>query len=114
MVFLNNFSLMGSDLPSNSLTLAVTSQTQGFTQMPGTSVGNLCLGGAIGRFLPQAAASGVDGTVSLDINLNGLPQPTATVAVMPGDTWNFQLWFRDSLGGQPVSNFTQGVEVTFN
>jgi hypothetical protein len=32
------------------------------------------------------------------------------VAVLPGDTWNFQAWYRD-VGG--TNNSTDGVEITF-
>ena len=27
--------------------------------------------------------------------------------------WCWQLWHRDSVGGQPVSNFTNGISVNF-
>ena len=39
----------------------------------------------------------------------GSPPPHT---VLPGDTWNFQAWFRDMNPG-PTSNFTDGVAVTF-
>ena len=35
------------------------------------------------------------------------------VAVVAGETWNFQGWHRDAVGGSATSNFTQGVSVTF-
>ena len=110
--FSNNLTLLGTDLPPGSLTLAITSRTQGLTVMPGTSVGNLCLGGTIGRFVPQATQSDAAGTVNIPIDLTALPQPMGTVAAVPGETWNFQLWFRDSVAGQAVSNFTQGLEIS--
>ena len=35
------------------------------------------------------------------------------VAVMPGDTWNFQAWHRDFVGGSVTSNFSDGLSVDF-
>ena len=49
-------------------------------------------------------------TFSIQVDLTAVPQPTGTVAVQPGDTWNFQAWYRD-LGG--TNNFTDAVSVTF-
>ena len=36
------------------------------------------------------------------------------IATMPGDTWNFQTWHRETGGGagQASSNFTRAVEIT--
>jgi len=39
--------------------------------------------------------------------------PTGFVAVAAGETWSFQAWHRDSVGGATVSNFTNGLEVDF-
>ena len=77
------------------------SQTQDFIANPGGSQGNLCLGGNIDRFL--VLSSGSYGSFWLN-----LPQ-----WAMPGETWNFQAWFRDNNPG-PTSNFTDGVSVLFN
>ena len=39
---------------------------------------------------------------------------TGLVAVVPGQTWFFQAWHRDTVAGQSTSNFTDAVEMTFN
>ncbi|MEZ5973666.1 MAG: hypothetical protein R3F33_14375 [Planctomycetota bacterium] len=31
----------------------------------------------------------------------------------PGSTWKFQCWYRDQVGGQGTSNFSDGLSVTF-
>ena len=36
------------------------------------------------------------------------------VAVQPGETWSFQAWYRDTVGGSATSNFSDGLEITFN
>jgi hypothetical protein len=35
------------------------------------------------------------------------------VAAMAGDSWNFQAWYRDSVLGIPITNFTDGLSVFF-
>jgi hypothetical protein len=82
---------------------------------PGGSQGNLCLGGSIGRYVGpgQIQQSGSTGTVSLAIDLAQHPTPTGLVGVLPGETWNFQCWYRDAVGGMATSNFSDGYEVTF-
>ncbi len=49
-------------------------------------------------------------TFSIQLDLTSVPTPTAFVAVQPGDTWNFQAWYRDAGG---TNNFTDAVAVTF-
>ncbi len=82
---------------------------------PAGSLGNLCLGGAIGRYVGpgQVQNSGTARIFQLEIDLGLHPQPTGLVNVAGGETWHFQCWFRDSVGGQAVSNFTDGLELGF-
>ena len=61
----------------------------------------------------QIQFSDVMGVVSLPIDLTMVPQSSGFVSVMAGDSRNFQVWFRDLVGGAPVSNFTDGLEITF-
>ena len=114
----NDLVLEALDLPPNAFGFFLTSTSQGFVAGPGGSQGNLCLGGAIGRYVGpgQIQNSGAAGTISLAIDNTQVPQPTGSVAIVAGETWNFQLWTRDVSGGggPPTSNFTDGYEVTFN
>jgi len=111
----NNMSLVAASLPSNSFGFYLTSQVQGFIQNPGGSQGNLCLSGSIGRYVGpgQILNSGAGGTFTLGIDLTQMPTPTGLVAAQAGETWNFTTWYRDAVGGSATSNFTDGVEVTF-
>jgi len=111
----NNVTLEASDLPLNSFGFFLTSQTQGFVANPGGSQGNLCLGGGIGRYVGpgQIQNSGTGGTISLALDLTLTPQPTGFVSVSAGETWNYQAWYRDAVGGSAVSNFTNGTELVF-
>jgi hypothetical protein len=111
----NDVTLVASSLPTNAFLFFLTSRTQGFVQNPGGSAGNLCLGGSIGRYVGpgQVQNTGAVGEASLVLNLNQMPQPGGFVMAMPGDSWNFQAWHRDVVGGNVVSNFTDGTTVVF-
>ncbi len=83
------------------------SRTQGFIQQPGGSVGNLCLGFPIGRFVSQVKSTGSLGQFVVSVDLTNIP---LLGAVHAAESWNFQAWFRDVPN---TSNFTNGVEITF-
>ena len=68
----------------------------------------------VGRYAGNVLSSGAAGTFSLLIDLTAVPQPTGSVAVQAGETWNFQAWFRDRVGATAVSNLTNGRAVPFN
>ena len=103
--------LTGRQLPQNQFGYFLASETQAFISLPPGSQGNLCLGGNIGRFVTQVGNSGASGELQIDVDLNNIPV-FPPVAAQPGDTWHFQLWFRDNNPG-PTSNFTDAVSVTF-
>jgi len=115
VVAANAFTLRASDLSLNSFGFFLTSRTQGFVMNPGGSAGNLCLAGAIGRYVGpcQIKNSGTSGAFELTINLTATPTPTGLVQIQPGETWNFQTWHRDAVGGAATSNFTRGRSVQF-
>lgn len=100
------------DLPPNALGLAVMSRTTGFVPNVGTGVGTLCLGGDIGRtsvFQVDAAGSTILPFDPMDlVDAQG---PTAAVS---GETWHFQAWHRDVVGGMATSNLTNAAALTFN
>ena len=102
----NDVTLIASQLPPNQLGYFLTSQTQGFFMPPG-SLGVICLGGNIGRYNGNI---GQGPTFSLQIDLTSMPV-NPPQAVVPGETWNFQCWYRD-IGN--TNNFTDAVSVTFN
>ncbi len=77
-----------TDLPTNQSGYFLASQTQGFVMQPGGSVGNLCLGGTIGRFVQQVQNSGPMGAIGIQVDLTAIPHVPLT-AVQPGDTWNY-------------------------
>ena len=114
-VFLNDVQITGAQLPLQSFGFFITSQTQGYVPIVNNSQGALCLQGSVGRFVGpgQIQSSGTTGVIYLDLNLNAQPTPTGLVSVQPGETWNFQLWYRDAVAGQTTSNFSDAVGVSF-
>ena len=110
----NNVTLMASQLPTNQFGIFVTSTTQGFAPgAGGTSNGNICLAGTIGRYsaAAQILSTGATGEISLALDLGATPQGSGFVTIMAGETWNFQAWFRDGVG--LGSNFTDGYSIDF-
>jgi hypothetical protein len=53
--------------------------------------------------------SGTTGSFDIVLDLTQVPTSTGFASTMAGDTWNFQVWYRD----QPLSHFTSGVEIVF-
>lgn len=112
----NSLSLRSSLLPPNQTGFFLVSRTTGFVPTPGGSRGNLCLGGAIGRFIGpgQVLNSGPTGAIELAINLLALPLPSGNTAAQPGDTLRFQAWYRYIVPNGPTSNFSPGLAVVIH
>ena len=102
--------LRAISLPPHKPGFFLASRTQGFVAMPGGSQGNLCLGGAIGRLRSKAKDSGKTGRFAIVVPLDGIPP--GEQHVLPGESWNFQAWYRD-VHPTPTSNFTDAVNVLF-
>lgn len=110
----NELTVVASRLPLHAFGYLLASRTQGFVANAGGSQGNLCLGGAVGRFNGNIFDTGITGAGSLLIDLQRIPSPSGLTSVLPGETWNFQTWHRDTLAGSATSNFTDAVSVTFS
>ncbi len=110
----NDVVLRADDLPRYAFGFFLNSQSRDVS----TTAGNpavLCLGSPVGRFAAPSEImnSGGAGSFSLPIDLTAMPQPAGALAVQPGETWHFQAWHRDLVGGIPTWNFTDGVSVMF-
>ncbi|MCP3916042.1 MAG: hypothetical protein GY711_10840 [bacterium] len=108
-----NVVLMSSCLPLNQFGYYIGSRTQGFIANPGGSQGNLCVLGNQGRYNGpgQVLSSGATGTAMLQVgNLDVPTNPFPGEPILPGDTWNWQMWYRD-IGN--TNNFTNGLSITF-
>ncbi|MCP3915938.1 MAG: hypothetical protein GY711_10320 [bacterium] len=108
----DELTLVAEHLPHGEFGYFLVGANQGAFQPPG-SQGVLCLAcgfqgcSGIGRFNQAGLiVQGPSGSIAVD--LAALPTTPAT-AVQPGDTWNFQCWFRD----QGTSNFTDAISIPF-
>lgn len=109
----NDVTLTASGLPLNQFGLLAVSRTADMIPFAGGSQGTLCLGGGIGRYNGQVTNSGPMGTFDLALDLTSIPTPNGIAAAMAGDTWIFQVWYRDNIFGIPVSNFTSALRIEF-
>ncbi|MEM9379593.1 MAG: hypothetical protein AAGB93_06540 [Planctomycetota bacterium] len=111
----NDVTLTTTGLPENAFAFFLVSLDQGFIQNPGGSQGNLCLGGSIGRYVGpgQIQNSGAAGAISFALDLAQTPTPTGFVSIQPGETWNYQAWYRDVVGGTAISNLSNGLSLTY-
>lgn len=107
----NDLVSTASALPPNRFGYLLASLDADFVAGPGASQGNLCLGGNLARFVAQGQSSGAAGSFSIRVNLGAIPSNPST-AVVAGETWNFQCWYRDQ-SPTSTSNFTGGARITF-
>lgn len=95
-------------VPPNTLGFYFMSRTAGFVPGFGGSQGNLCVGGTLFRLDQFVVSADAQGRTSSPLPFAQLP-PGAAFAV--GERWNFQLWFRDVVGGTQTSNTSSAVGV---
>ena len=114
LIVLNQFFVSARQLPANSFGFFIASTTPGSVNPVPNSQGTLCVIGDVGRGVGGGIFNaGPEGAHLSYANLLNMPQPNGAVAVLAGETWNFQAWYRDATGGQTTSNFTDAVAVTF-
>ena len=107
--------LRADRLPRTQFTLFASGRARDSILLTSFSVGRLCLGGALGRFLGpgQVQTSGQSGQAFLELSLTALPTSSGLVPAVAGATWTFQAWHRDGLPTGVTSNFTDAVELVF-
>ncbi len=81
------------------------------------SYGSICIGGGhFGRHIHDIY-SGTAGTFGVVLDLTDLPYPVApgdySIAVMAGERWYWQCWYRDPAAGTGASNFSAAVSILF-
>ncbi len=105
----NCLTFQANGLPPNQFGYFLMSLSQGFVPLFGGSEGNLHLALPIVRFSSDILTSDINGSAVFEPDLSALPQGTM---FQPGETWNFQIWFRDTNPGL-TSNTSNGLAVTF-
>ena len=112
-IALGDLTLHATGLPGLQWSYFLMSQSQANVTNFGGSQGTLCLGSPIVRFVMMGTGQ-VDQTAAggeriYPLDFSNLPQATV---FLPGETWNFQLWFRD-VNPAVTSNTTNGLTVMF-
>ena len=104
-VSLNDTSLIATDLPPNQFGLFFYGPNQ--IQI---SFGNgfRCIGGGVKRFRIQQA--NILGVATRAIDLTDLPD---NGEILSGETWQFQFWYRDPMGGGSQFNLSDGLFIEF-
>jgi len=96
-------------LPPGQAGYLLMSDSQAFVPDFGGSQGNLCVGSPILRFSADVLFASAAGEAFFAPDLTDLPQGTVVAA---GETWSFQLWYRDANPGL-TSNTSNGLAITF-
>ncbi len=111
----NNLTLRTTQLPPGQFGFVLNSPYQGVVANPGGSQGSLCIfGPSLGRHnrAGEVRYSGAAGEFDVIVDLTWFPSPMGPIMVQAGETWNFQVWYRDQNPGS-TSNMTNAVSLTF-
>ncbi len=77
----------------------------------GTTTNSIGAFDAAGDFQNLVGTGTSNGGYGYDVATN-LP-PSVGTTIMSGETWNFQLWHRDTPAGAGTSTFSNGLSITF-
>lgn len=110
-VALNQLTLECTALPVGMVGIFLVSPDAGFLPNPGGSAGDLCLGGAIGRYSANPLVAGTDGRVSMPVDFAVVETPSGSTQAQAGETLHFQFWYRDTSAGAASSNYSDGLRV---
>ena len=97
-------------LPPDRIAMLIFGNAAG-SHPPPFGLGTVCVGGLVGRFGHALQNSGAGGVAEFDVDIQALPL-APPLAVAPGDTWRFQVWYRDFVTA-PTANLSSAVAVTF-
>ena len=104
-----SFQVVAAGLPPHTLLTLGASQNATETPFGYGCAGLRCLAPPFVRFVNDIVLS--DGAGGTTIDMDPLALPMGAV-IAPGDTWNFQVWYRDRQA-TTSSNTTHALQVTF-
>lgn len=102
---MNAASLAAGDLPPSTPYLPILGMQPASIPL---GMGVLCIGSPLFRLTPGFASAGGQGTIVLD-----LPTPAPGATIQSGESWLFQVWYRDTVGGASTSNLSNAIAVPF-
>ena len=103
----NDFVLSATACPLNKFGLFYYGDLQ--TQVPAGD-GFRCVGSSTTLFRLPVVSTGGTGSASYAVDYNNLPNGGD---ILPGSTWNFQFWYRDTGFGSFGYNFSDALQATF-
>ena len=109
----NNLAFLVEDLPQGQFAMLISGTDSAMVPFPSGSRGILCIGGAIGRHKGNLVFTGTAGQATFPVDLTAIPTPTVPRAILAGDTYFFQAWYRDFEAGVSINNFSDAVEMSF-
>jgi hypothetical protein len=71
-----------------------------------------CVGGQLFRLLPAVPIDAL-GIATTKVDFTQPPVSSGPGAILGGDTWYFQFWYRDPAGGGAGHNLTDARRLTF-
>ena len=102
---------IAQDLPVGVPCMMIAGMNPAVINMPGGSMGTLCIAGPV-RVASTLTSTLANGLAVFLLDSGSLPGPGGTISVLAGETWNYQVWHRDNVGGS-TSNFTNAVRVQY-
>lgn len=111
----DNLTLAVDRLPASAAVLFLNARLAATIPNAGGSLGTLCLGSDVSRYVRpgEIRFTGPVGEASLQLRLPETPRGAGLAPVVAGQSFFFQAWHRDLVGGQQESNFTNAVRVDF-
>jgi FG-GAP repeat len=109
-IMANDLTLRAEALPPGVLGMVLVSADAALLPFHGGGQGTLCLGAPLGRFEPHLTTTA--GELRQAVDLSQLPTGAGPVQVQPGETWRFQVWYRDS-NPAPTSNLSDALSIEF-
>jgi len=100
------------NLPVGQPVLLLASRAHSFVPPSGNTVGYQCVIGNLTIFRNQLRFAPYSGRVLFELNLTNFPTRPVSTSVQVGETWYFQSWYRDRVGGY-TTNFSLPAEVFF-
>ncbi|MEL6715274.1 MAG: hypothetical protein AAFP86_15955, partial [Planctomycetota bacterium] len=107
--------LFADRLPPGQTTLFLSSRQLAPTPLLQLGQGTLCLGGTVNRFIRPGEFRPANrlGETWLRLVLPNTPEGSVTTPVLAGETWHYQAWHPDVVGGAQTTNLTNAVAVTY-
>ncbi|MEZ6017751.1 MAG: hypothetical protein R3F49_21770 [Planctomycetota bacterium] len=99
--------------PGSMLGYLLTSLALAQPYPAAAGIGVLCLAAPLQRLTMTAQVADGSGSQRFAIDTGAIATPLGPVALQPGDSWCFQTWFRDRIGGAATSNTSDALRVTF-